>query len=84
MQTRLVHLDVEDISEELLCQLSYAIKNQLVASKAPRGVFCSLLAGSLWHIIGPVNESHLSLCHKEPARRRGKGALDVTSWFFMA
>ena len=30
-----VHLDVEDCSEELLCQQSYAIKNQLVASKAP-------------------------------------------------
>ena len=33
--TRLVHLDVEGTSEELLRQLSYAIKNQLVASKAP-------------------------------------------------
>ena len=44
----------------LLRQLSYAIKNQLVASKAPIGglwnakyphwgVFCLLLAGSLWH-----------------------------------
>ena len=30
-----VHLDVEGTSEELLRQLSYAIKNQLVASKAP-------------------------------------------------
>ena len=28
-------LDVEDCSEELLRQQSYAIKNQLVASKAP-------------------------------------------------
>ena len=35
LNTRLVHLDVEDISEELLRQHSYAIKNQLVASKAP-------------------------------------------------
>ena len=34
-ETRLVHLDVEDCSEELLSQQSYAIKNQLVASKAP-------------------------------------------------
>ena len=33
----------------LLRQLSFAIKNQLVASKAPRGVFCLHLAGSLWH-----------------------------------
>ena len=33
--SRLVHLDVEDQVEELLRQLSYAIKNQLVASKAP-------------------------------------------------
>ena len=32
---RVVHLDVEGTSEELLRQLSYAIKNQLVASKAP-------------------------------------------------
>ena len=32
---RLVHLDVEDTSEEFLGQLSYAIKNQLVTSKAP-------------------------------------------------
>ena len=29
--SRLVHLDVEDQVEELLRQLSYAIKNQLVA-----------------------------------------------------
>ena len=35
IQIRLVHLDVEDQVEELLRQLSYAIKNQLVASKAP-------------------------------------------------
>ena len=33
--SRLVHLDVKETSEELLRQLSYAIKNQLVASKAP-------------------------------------------------
>ena len=33
--TRLVHLGVEVRSEELLRQLSYPIKNQLVASKAP-------------------------------------------------
>ena len=33
--SRLVHLDVEGTSKELLHQLSYAIKNQLVASKAP-------------------------------------------------
>ena len=33
--SRVVHLDVEVSSEELLRQLSYAIKNQLVASKAP-------------------------------------------------
>ena len=32
---RLLHLDVEDQVEELPRQLSYAIKNQLVASKAP-------------------------------------------------
>ena len=32
---RVVHLDVEVWSEELLRQLSYAIKDQLVASKAP-------------------------------------------------
>ena len=30
-----VHLDVEDCSEELLRQHSYAIKNQLVTSKGP-------------------------------------------------
>ena len=35
VSTRVVHLDVEDQVEELLRQLSYAIKNQLVASKAP-------------------------------------------------
>ena len=34
-QSRLVHRDVEVSSKELLRQLSYAIKNQLVASKAP-------------------------------------------------
>ena len=40
----LVHLDVEDCSEELLRQQSYAIKNQLVAFKAHRGYFaCSSL-----------------------------------------
>ena len=32
---RLVHLDVEDCSEEFLRQQSFAIKNQLVTSKAP-------------------------------------------------
>ena len=32
---RLVRLDVKHWFEELLRQLSYAIKNQLVASKAP-------------------------------------------------
>ena len=30
-----LHLDVEDSSEELLRQQSYAIKNQFVASKDP-------------------------------------------------
>ena len=33
--TSLVYLHVEDTSEELLRQLSYAIKNQLKALKAP-------------------------------------------------
>ena len=36
---RVVHLDVEERSEDLLRQLSYAIKNQLVASKAPSWFF---------------------------------------------
>ena len=35
VQGSVVHLDVEDCSEKLLRQHSYAIKNQLVASKAP-------------------------------------------------
>ena len=36
----MVHFNVEDCSEELLHQHSYAIKNQLVASKAPyQGLF---------------------------------------------
>ena len=35
IENRVVHLDVEVRSEELLRQLSYAIKNQLFASKAP-------------------------------------------------
>ena len=35
VRTRVVHLDVEDQIEELLRQLSYAIKNQLKAPKAP-------------------------------------------------
>ena len=52
--TRLVHLDVEDCSEELLRQQSYAIKTKLghpkPLEKLPTlGVFCMLLAGSLWH-----------------------------------
>ena len=34
-EIRLVQLDVEDCSKELLRQQSYAIKNQLVALKAP-------------------------------------------------
>ena len=34
-EIRLVQLDVEDCSKELLRQQSYAIKNQLVESKAP-------------------------------------------------
>ena len=56
LQARLVHLDVEDCSEELLRQQSYAIENQLGHPKPPTrakyphwGVFCLLLAGSLWH-----------------------------------
>ena len=52
IRNRLVHLDVEDQVEELLRQLSYSIKNQLVASKAPDF----------------VHGNHLSLCHKEQAR----------------
>merc|ERR1719189_1088759 len=40
-----LHLHVEDCSEELLRQQSYAIKNQL----GHWGVFCLPLAGSLWH-----------------------------------
>ena len=38
-------------SHWLLRQLSYAIKNQLVAGtqRIELGVFCLLLAGSLWH-----------------------------------
>ena len=39
-QVRLVHLDVEDCSEELLRQQSYAIKNQLGQQSPPMGVFC--------------------------------------------
>ena len=57
LETRLVHLGVEDCSEELARQQSYAIKNQLGHPKPllgnekyPHwGVFCLLLAGSLWH-----------------------------------
>ena len=46
-QGRVVHLDVEDCSEELLRQQPYAIKNQLGHLKLlTRGL---LLAGSLWH-----------------------------------
>ena len=33
--TRVVHLHVEDCSEDLLCQQSYAIKNQLGHPKHP-------------------------------------------------
>ena len=54
--SRLVHLDIEDCSEELVRQPSYAIKNQLGHPKPPTTtkypyyfVFCLLLAGSLWH-----------------------------------
>ena len=43
-QTRLVHLDVEECSEELLRQQSYAIKNQLGHPKPPLGA----LALELW------------------------------------
>ncbi len=35
LHLRVVHLDVEDTSEELLRQLPYAIKNQQGASKIP-------------------------------------------------
>ena len=51
-----VHLDVEECSEELLCQQSYAIENQLGNTKPHTrgfgthwGVNCLHLAGSLWH-----------------------------------
>ena len=61
---RLVHLDVEDCSEELLRQQSYAMKNQLGHPKPPtRGfgtqnilkVFYLLLGGSLWQHIPLVS-----------------------------
>ena len=45
-------LDIEIISEEfivMLRQLSYAIKNQLKAPKAPYWGHFFLFAGSLWH-----------------------------------
>ena len=59
----LVHCSVEIISEELIVmhrQLSYAIKNQL---KAPK-------ESIMWRpIIDSFRaRSHLSLCHKEPAK----------------
>ena len=52
LNTRVLHLDVEERSEELLRQLSYAIKNQLVASKAPHYFACSSLA--LYGIRAPI------------------------------
>ena len=39
VKIRVVHLDVEVRSEELLRQLSYAIKNQLGSLLAPRWFF---------------------------------------------
>ena len=47
--TRLVHLDVEDCSEELLRHQSYAIKNQLGHPKPPKILLLDARAGSLWH-----------------------------------
>ena len=59
-------------------QLSYAIKNTLVASKAPKrnspiGGYFLPYAGSLWHkgaYTFPCMEATYPLCHKEPARSK--------------
>ena len=42
---RVVHLDVVDCSEELLCQQSYAIKNQLGHLKPLGGILRSKVGG---------------------------------------
>ena len=58
----------------LLCQLSYAIENQL-GHHPHWGVFYLLLAGSLWHKGAynrtfPCMEATYLLCHKEPERSK--------------
>ena len=63
--SRVLHLDIEECSEKLLRQQSYAIKNSSSRPKPPTwgsfGAFFLLLAGSLWHkIAGASNTLELS------------------------
>ena len=72
IRSSVVHLDDEDYSEELLHQHSFAIKNQLVASKAP---YCSSLV--LYGIRAPIIGSFRAgkppiLILAEPARSKQK------------
>ena len=65
---RVVHLDVEVRSEELLAPALLCHKERARASKAP-------YAGSLWHKGAynrtfPCMEATYPLCHKEPARSK--------------
>ena len=84
--SRLVHLDVEDSSEDLLRQLSYAIKNQLKALKIPLLhwglllVLYGIWAPCAYNISFPGTKVDLSY---EKQTHDG-GILHALSRFFMA
>ena len=75
MYIRLVHLDVEVRSEELLAPALLCHKEPARASKAPIEGYFLPYAGSLWHKGAynrtfPCREATYPLCHKEPARSK--------------
>ena len=74
LRIRLVHLDVEDSSEELLAPALLCHKEPARRIQSPL-LFCLLLAGSLWH-----KDSWFPCTERSYYRR----PLDATSWFFMA
>ena len=73
-------------SPAILChkEPARASKAPLGALERKMGVFCLLLAGSLWHK-GAYNRTFPCMEDNYPyAIKNQRGALDVTSWFFMA
>ena len=63
ISNRLVHLDVEVCSEELLRQQSYAIKNQLGHPKLAKQFLRTVLDIEVVQSVSYVPPSHPKVCH---------------------